>query len=148
MVELMRECTALTHEWVGRVNRHYDISIPPLKVIYSIKSTTAGRAYLGKNLIAYNPTLLRENADLFLDRTVGHEVIHFGAFLRYRDAGHGPAWHRMMREMGLDDSRCHSYNTRHVPSRVGKVPNALPKASVHPIGIVRPIGIGRIIELD
>lgn len=149
MTQLMRECVEATHACIAKANGLFGLHLPKFRVNFALKSTTAGKARLGRGIIEYNPTLLRENPELFLQRTVGHEVIHFAAFAKFNDAGHGYHWKKMMRMMGLPDTRCHNYDVTRVPSMVGKVRN---KSSSQGFrcddGVVKMVGLGKIIEFD
>jgi SprT protein len=149
MQALMKECIQITYDFIDGFNKKFGLYLPKYKVVFSLKTGTAGRARLSQGIIQYNPTLLRENPEAFLKRTTGHEVGHFAAYHKFHDCGHGKHWHRMMREMGLDDTRCHSYDTSNVPSKVGRVPNKrnnLPVPSEH--GVIKTFGIGKIVEFD
>lgn len=79
-------------------------------IIYKTKSATGGWAHLGRNTVDYNPILLNENLDAFIARTVGHEVAHLAAYELFRDKGHGYWWKHIMRVIGQEPSRCHSYD--------------------------------------
>lgn len=149
MSALMKKCIKVTNHWVDECNKKFELQLPYPKVEFSIKGTTAGRAHLSKNVIAYNPTLLRENCDKFLARTPGHEVVHFAAWHKYKDRGHGDAWKRMMIMMGLESSRCHTYDTSKVPTKVGKVSNHTePKVIQTQFGTTRFFGVGKVTEFD
>lgn len=149
MTALMKECIEVTYHFIDQANEMFDLHLPRFPVVFALKTGTAGRAQLAKGIIQYNPTLLRENPEAFLKRTTGHEVIHFAAYAKHRDAGHGPHWHRMMRQMGLDDTRCHSYDISRVPTRLGSVPNKRIQPVIKAdIGTVRTFGHGKIIDLD
>jgi SprT protein len=151
MQQLMRDCIKVTHEWVERCNDEFGIALPKFKVVFALKGTTAGKAHIGRGLIQFNPTLLRENPDAFLLRTPAHEVVHHAAYAKFGmdiDA-HGYEWKAMMRKLGLPDTRCHTYDTTNVPTKVGRVKNRI----VHPVvasrdGVIRTIGIGKVIEFD
>lgn len=148
---LMHECVELTHNWVDRCNRAFGIHLPEFRVEFGLKGTTAGKAFINKGLIKYNPTLLRENPEQFLAQTVGHEVIHHAAYAVHGMgiSGHGQEWKIMMRKMGLLDRVCHSYDTSNVPTKVGKssksiISNRLGRS----IGSMRNIAGGNIIEFE
>ena len=149
MQQLMRECIQITYEWIDKANAHWHLSMPHYKVTFELKSGTAGKARLGQGIIQFNPTLLRENPQAFLARTPGHEVIHFAnhAFHGPDVTAHGPEWKRMMREMGLPDTRCHNYDTSRVPTRVFKVRHQ-PKVVMSDTGTIRSVSVGKVIEFD
>ena len=149
MQQLMRECIQVTYEYIDKANAKFGLYLPKFRVVFALKSGTAGKARLSKGIIEFNPTLLRENPEAFLARTPGHEVIHFAAYIKHQDNGHGPAWKRMMREMGLPDSVCHSYDTSNVPTKLGKRPggkNGVVTAT--DVGTVRTLAVGKVIEFD
>jgi SprT protein len=151
MIALQKECIELTHKIVTRANELFHIDLPLFKVEFALRGTTAGKAFIGRRVIQYNPTLLRENPEAFLGRTVGHEVIHHAAYAKYGNGirPHGEEWQRMMWKMGFPNSRCHSYDTSNVPSQVGK--HRRPSAGrlvVPNTGIIKPINGGKIIEFD
>lgn len=148
---LMHECVELTHNWVDRCNRAFGIRMLPFRVEFGLKGTTAGKAFINKGLIKYNPTLLRENPEEFLARTVGHEVIHHAAYAVHGMgiSGHGAEWKIMMRKMGLPDTVCHSYDTSNVPTRVGKSPKTIISNGLRSSGkSIVNFGLGKIIEFE
>lgn len=149
MTALMRECVEVTYRFIDEANEMFGLRLPRFPVVFALKTGTAGRALLARGIIQYNPTLLRENPEAFLKRTTGHEVIHFAAYAKYKDTGHGSHWHRMMRQMGLDDTRCHSYDTARVPSKLGTVPNNRVQPVIRTdVGILKTFGHGKIIDFD
>lgn len=86
----------------------------------TLRTGTAGQAFPHKNLIKFNPILLSENVDSFIERTVPHEVAHLLTKLLYPLAKqhHGPEWRYVMQMLGIQGdnlTRCHDYdvtNTR------------------------------------
>lgn len=151
MQELMKECIDVTRQYVVQCNQLFGLYLPNYRVVFSLKGTTAGRAFIRDNIIAYNPTLLRENPEEFLQQTVGHEVAHFASMTKYGtdiDA-HGDEWKKMMVSLGLIPKRCHSYDVANVPTRVGKVRNRPRNETIKiDVGVMRTFGVGRVIEFD
>ena len=150
MQDLMRECIQVTYRWVDTVNSTFGLHLPHYKVVFALKSGVAGKAKLGQNVIEFNPTLLRENPDAFLARTPGHEVVHFANWMVHPNSdAHGPEWKAMMRKLGLPDTRCHSYDTSNVPTRIGSRPNKRRNDMVQASdGVIRTFGIGKVLEFD
>ena len=151
MAELMRECIDVTNHYIDLVNERFCLHLDHMKILFSLRSGTAGKALIGRNTILYNPTLLRENPETFLRQTAGHEVIHHAAYSKYgwNITSHGFEWKNMMMMMGLEPRRCHNYDTSHVPSKVGKLINKQANniiKSEH--GVMRTFGIGKVIEFD
>ena len=153
MAELMKKCVATTHEYTTICNEKFGLKLPKFKVEFTLRGRTAGKAWLGKNIIQFNPTLLRENPEAFIKRTPGHEVVHFAAYAKYggRIKAHGHEWKNMMSMVGLDNKRCHSYNTDHVPTQINNHPNKAKTYGVvvqTELGTVRTFGVGKQIEFD
>jgi SprT protein len=139
-VQLQRECIAQVKHYVDLANRKLKLSLLYPVIEFSLKGTTAGRAWWPANKIQFSPTLLRENPDTFLQQTVGHEVGHLAAHLRHRNERidpHGDEWRNVMWTMGLPATRCHNYDTSNVPTRAGRTSRK----------IVLP-STGRLIDLD
>jgi SprT protein len=148
MAQLMRECIAETHRWIDVCNDVFKLHMPHYKVVFGLKSRTAGRAKLCEGVITFNPTLLRENPANFMAQTPGHEVVHFANWLVHPMAtAHGPEWKAMMMRVGLPPRRCHSYDTDNVPTQVFKVRRA-PKVISGSVGTVRTFSSGKVIEFD
>lgn len=148
MAELIRECVRTTYQYIDRCNKEFDLHLPYYDVKFDMKGTSGGTACISKNIIRFNPTLLRRNPETFLKQTVGHEVAHFVAYHKYKDRGHGEKWYSVMRRLGLEEKRCHSYDTSLVPNKVGKVPNKPGAVFKIALGEMRMIPVGRMIEFD
>lgn len=150
MRALLHECIDVTYHWIAECNKRFDLSIPKLRVEFTLKGRTAGLACITEGFIKYNPTLLRENTDDFLQRTPPHEVCHFAAYAKHGFGikAHGEEWKSMMWALGVENSRCHSFDCSRVPTQLGKRPNHQKVIITNEHGIVRPVGIGRITEFD
>lgn len=81
-------------------------------------TSTAGRAYFESGKLEFSPSLYEQNQQDFLENTVPHEFAHLVAFRLYGDNGHGQGWKAVMRDMGLEPTRCHDYE---VPKRTSSV---------------------------
>ena len=153
MGQLMKQCIEVTRYYTQRCNEVFGLSLPEFKITFNLKGRTAGRAFIGKNIIAFNPTLLRDNPEAFLARTPGHEVVHFAAYAKYGHdiKAHGNEWQRMMATMGLSTKRCHNYNMANIPSerrRQQQIAPITPKPYRSMHGTVNSFGIGKITEFD
>jgi SprT protein len=98
------------HECFKKVNMEYDIPM----VRFSKRGRVAGTANYGKWSVNFNPVLMRENPDIFLNQTVPHECAHLIARQRYSNRyikPHGREWKYTMRQLGVNPKRCHSYDT-------------------------------------
>lgn len=87
--------------------------LPMPTVSFDLKGKTAGKAFLERNHVQLNAVLLTENAEEFIEQTVGHEVAHLATHARYghKAQAHGAEWKQMMRLIGLEPHRCHSFDT-------------------------------------
>ncbi|QUJ67019.1 SprT family zinc-dependent metalloprotease [Photobacterium sp. GJ3] len=79
---------------------------------FNQRGKIAGSARLQSWEIRYNPVLLAENPQAFLDEVVPHELAHLLTFACYgRVKPHGPEWQRMMSEvMGVSPRTTHSFD--------------------------------------
>lgn len=95
------------------------IVMPMPRITFNLRGTTAGKAYIRENRIDFNPVLLHENLEDFLNRTPWHEVAHL---ISFRQSGnlikpHGVEWQRVMWAFSKPATRCHAYDTSAVTGR-------------------------------
>lgn len=113
--DLKKQASEQTKFWIDLANDMYGINVDYPCISFKLKGRTAGTARsIGKLAeVRYNPVLLQENKNDFLKRTVPHEVAHIvvAEKYRYRAKPHGWEWKKVMRDFGLEPSRCHSYDT-------------------------------------
>ncbi len=78
---------------------------------YDLRGVTSAQAkYVG--ILRWNVSIYAPNKEVYLARTVPHEVAHLVSYAMYSKAGHGHGkyWQNIMRNvMGLEPRRCHSY---------------------------------------
>jgi SprT protein len=85
---------------------------------YVDMGVVAGRANYVHNKIKLSPTLLRENVEHFIGNTVVHEIAHLFTNAMYPMAtAHGWEWKNVMRRLGCEPSRCHSYDVSNTAKR-------------------------------
>jgi len=95
---------------------HYGRSIDRVPVTFSKRMThTAGLAFVtrackGKE-IRLSASLLASEGQAFITRTPGHEAAHIIAVELFgkEGRGHGIRWREVMKVIGIEDKRCHSY---------------------------------------
>lgn len=119
--EIKARVDAKLQDTIARAERHFGQTFRFPRVMYTQRGTTAGTARLREWAVNFNAILLNENVDDFLARTVPHEMAHLIDFQLYPDnhyarwgqkrSIHGPTWKHIMRVVGADPSRCHSYDT-------------------------------------
>ena len=98
---------------------------------YDLKGVKAGeiRYYIDENgrcydySLHFNPILLKENVNVFINRTVPHEIAHIvdRALLGYKKymRNHGKNWKSIMSIFGVDEILAyHSYDTSSVESTI------------------------------
>lgn len=115
--ELQQKVQLKTTETVSKIEELYGIKFPrPVVIKYDLKSARiAGQAIMGRGVMRLNPHFLEKYKDDYIERTVVHELAHLGIHevytvdKGYRVDGHGPEWKSMMRSLGADPSRCHSF---------------------------------------
>jgi SprT protein len=82
---------------------------------FKLRGVAAGKAWLTKNKIQYQPKIASQNLDDFLKSTVPHEVAHIVAWVVYGDNSHGEYWQHVMKRFGVTNiTRCHSYDVTNV----------------------------------
>lgn len=94
-------------------------------VSFALRGKSAGTAHLQQNRLRFNPVLLKENPQAFLDEVVPHEIAHLLCFLLY-GAGkavkpHGKEWQAIMIQVfGLPPKTTHSFDISSVKGRTFK----------------------------
>jgi len=102
-------------------NRHFDIP----KITYKTKGTCGGKAWGHEWRIDFNMGLIVDNMNEYLNQVVPHEIahlivhaIHGTEYKRTRGGmrrvSHGTRFYKVMREFGVDETRCHSMDTSKV----------------------------------
>lgn len=88
----------------------------PIVIKFDLNSARiAGQAVFANNVVRLNPAYLAKYSDDYINSTVVHEVAHIGVHEVYhigqgrRVDGHGPEWKQMMRKLGAEPNRCHTY---------------------------------------
>lgn len=121
---------------IQTIEDHYKIKMRRPKVLFNVRGTVGGYANYNTWTVRFNPVLLTENVEDYLETTVPHEVAHLacdqiypgahnrgsdpfagitftrsGRMRRAKREVHGPRWQSIMRVLGADPSRCHTYDT-------------------------------------
>ena len=88
-------------------------------VNYELRGIKAGVAYLQKNEIKFNRTLLLENADEFIRQVVPHELAHLIVYQMFgRVKPHGREWQIVMNEIfNLPADTCHQFDIKNVQGK-------------------------------
>ncbi|MEE6032518.1 SprT family zinc-dependent metalloprotease [Avibacterium paragallinarum] len=92
-IQILRQ---LRH-YLQLAEQHFQRTFPMPTVSYQLRGVKAGVAYLQKNEIRFNRTLLLENPDYFLQQIVPHELAHLIVYQVFgRVAPHGKKWKAVM----------------------------------------------------
>ena len=72
--------------------------------------TTAGRAFIEENpqKIDLSTDLFDQYTDHMIVDTIPHELAHLVAYTIHGDPGHGKGWYSVLKQMGIQTTRCHS----------------------------------------
>jgi SprT protein len=98
------------HEVTDIVNAKYNSNIKVPTVTYNLKGRIAGKAYW-HGQIKLNAGIFLTHIEDFIHRTVAHEMMHICCYRLYpRAKGHGREWKSLMHLIGVEASRCHSYD--------------------------------------
>ena len=85
----------------------------PFSVEFNNRLTsTAGRAFYETGRIELSKKLYEQNVEAFFADTIPHEFCHLVAYRAFNECGHGPMWKHVMRTMGYEPTRCHSYEVQ------------------------------------
>jgi len=120
-----------------------------VRVVFDLRGQVAGMArtnlQTGQCIMRVNEVLARENEAEYLQQTVPHEYAHFVTNLtRPGERAHGRLWQHVMRALGVEPRRCHSYDTANAEvRRTRKFIYTCACNRDFPLGIVRHRKIGR-----
>lgn len=146
VVRVQKMCIEKVAQGIELVNKKFGLRLPMPQIRFGLTGGVAGRAWIGKNLIEFNTKIIRLNPDAFLIRTPYHEVAHLAACERHGNdiPAHGNEWRNMAWAMGIDATPCHSYVTDDRDPRARrKIKTEYTQEGM----IVKPVGIGKVIEL-
>ena len=153
--KLKLECIKRVKQYVDRGNVKLGTTLNYPKVSFDLRGTTAGKAFYQTNEVKFQPTLLFENPETFIEQTAGHEVGHLLARFKFRDRGidpHGSEWQSVMWYLGLPATRCHNYDTSNVSTKIGQPRQTIVRPNRTPFrvsgGMARTDGGITIVELD
>lgn len=114
--------TEVTLEWYKTGLQKFPQEIHEIYVTYDLGGKTAGTACRedsGRFHIQYNPMIMVENLQEFLNDTVPHEVAHLIADEFFKEmwpkgVDHSSLWKFVMIKFGKNPQRCHDYEVEHL----------------------------------
>lgn len=97
--------------WVGIAQQRFNAPLFMPSISFDLTGKAAGMAHLDRRHVQLNAILLTENEEAFNTRTIPHELAHLIDWhLHGVSDGHGDKWKAIMRRLGLEPSRTHSYD--------------------------------------
>jgi len=99
--------------------RFFDRTFTAPTVTYEVRGLKAGVAYLQKNTIKFNRTLLLENPTEFVNQVVPHELAHLIVYQLFgRVKPHGEEWQSVMTKVfQLPAETCHRFDVTSVQGK-------------------------------
>ena len=93
--------------------QHFDQTFPRPEIGFKLRGRSAGTAHLQLNKLRFNPVLLTENQQAFIDEVVPHEICHLLCFQLFgRVKPHGKEWQSLMRTLfSLVPRTTHAFDT-------------------------------------
>jgi SprT protein len=111
MTELQAKAINRIHDAFQTASKFYskDFNLPTIS--FKLKGRRAGYASFYRNKVALNNEMLHANGDAFISDTPGHEAAHLIAYHVYGTSirPHGIEWKKVMRVIGQEPNRCHSF---------------------------------------
>ncbi|WOT05595.1 SprT family zinc-dependent metalloprotease [Shewanella youngdeokensis] len=117
---------ALQQSVATQVERCYQMAetkmarpFPRPEINFKLRGKSAGTAHLQLNKLRFNPLLLADNHQAFIDDVVPHEICHLLSFQLYgRVKPHGAEWQYLMRHLyGCQPRTTHSFNVQAVQGK-------------------------------
>ena len=122
--ELKQRLVNKVKEVTEKANKIYGIDMPVPAIRMDKKGTVAGTAHYREHMVNFNTDLYIRNVEEFLADTAVHEVAHLvtgrlhGHDRRWTGRKwvrgvqpHGIEWQNIMRSLGAEPIRCHSFDT-------------------------------------
>ncbi|MCF2950059.1 SprT family zinc-dependent metalloprotease [Paraglaciecola aquimarina] len=106
-------------ECIHTASKQLNKAFQPPKISFNQRGKIAGCARLQTNELRFNPVLLKDNHQLFLDEVVPHEVCHLIAFSMFgKVRPHGKEWKSLMKVLfDLDGQTYHKMDVKKVAGK-------------------------------
>jgi SprT protein len=100
VAELQAMVVVRVEDCLNLASRHFQRDFPLPEINFKQRGKIAGCARLQTNQLRFNPVLLADNLEIFLNEVVPHEVCHLLAHQLYgRVKPHGNEWKTLMSEL-------------------------------------------------
>ncbi|WP_418885847.1 SprT family zinc-dependent metalloprotease [Enterovibrio paralichthyis] len=102
-----------------RAGNYFQCTFPHPQVLFNQRGKSAGTARLQTWQLRFNPVLLSENPQAFLNEVVPHEVSHLVVYERFgRVRPHGKEWQAVMSQVfGVTPKTTHSFDVSSVQGK-------------------------------
>ncbi|MGF1739027.1 SprT family zinc-dependent metalloprotease [Photobacterium satsumensis] len=116
MTTLQNQVTERVKQYITQANRRLNKRLTMPEVRFSQRGKIAGSARLQGWEVRFNPVLLKENPEAFLNEVVPHEVAHLVVFKLFgKVRPHGREWQVIMQEVfGVAPRTTHSFDVSSV----------------------------------
>lgn len=121
--EPLQQCIAIQVEHCYQLaENQLGQKFPRPEINFTLRGKSAGTAHLQLNKLRFNPLLLQDNQQAFINDVVPHEICHLLSFQLYgRVKPHGVQWQHLMRQLYDRQPRTtHSFNTQSVEGKTFK----------------------------
>ena len=106
-------------ETLQLAENHFQRTFSVPTISYELRGVKAGVAYLQKNEIKFNRTLLLENSDEFIRQVVPHELAHLIVSRFGQVKPHGQEWQSVMTQLfNLPADTCHQFDVENVQGKM------------------------------
>ena len=107
-------------ETLQLAENHFQRTFSVPTISYELRGVKAGVAYLQKNEIKFNRTLLLENSDEFIRQVVPHELAHLIVYQVFGQVKpHGQEWQSVMTQLfNLPADTCHQFDVENVQGKM------------------------------
>lgn len=114
--KLLAHCEACYQLAENKLQRKFDRP----SINFKLRGKSAGTAHLQQNRLRFNPILLRENPDAFIEQVVPHEICHLLCYQIFTQAKksikpHGREWQSLMINIfSIKPQTTHNFDTSSV----------------------------------
>lgn len=101
---------------LAQANAYFNKQFVEPTISYKVRGAKAGVAYLQQNEVRFNPVLLAENGQAFIQQVVPHELAHLLVYQQFgRVQPHGKEWQMMMEQvLGVPAEVYHRFDLANV----------------------------------
>lgn len=119
MTELEKQIRDRTASCIATANAYFQRHFPVPDVSFNLRGKSAGVAHLQSWRVRFNPVLLEQNSDAFLNEVVPHEISHLLVYALFgKVRPHGCEWQQIMKDVfGVQPRTTHQFDVSSVSGR-------------------------------